>query len=329
VSDIAAPPGSGRATPDWPERTVALPHPGSLRTTLAPFRYGNGDPTTTLSATDFWRATRTPDGDATVHLRMMSQPVKNDRAGLTSRPRHVVVRAWGAGGQWMLDRAPALLGEADPGHVFDDAHPAILHAQRNHPNVRFGASHDLFHELIPAILGQRITGGEALRQWATLVRRLGEPAPGPMPRLMLPPTAQRLATQPVWWFHPLGIEAKRAAAIIASARHASKMWDWADGGSTLAAARLQLIRGVGVWTVANAVGIGLGDPDAVEVGDFHVKHIVCFALDGTPRGTDERMLELLAPYAGQRNRVVKLLLADGHRERAFGPRQRILPMASW
>jgi len=41
------------------------------------------------------------------------------------------------------------------------------------------------------------------------------------------------------------------------------------------------------------------------------------------------MLELLAPYAGQRGRVVRLLLADGHRAPSFGPRKRILPMARW
>jgi 3-methyladenine DNA glycosylase/8-oxoguanine DNA glycosylase len=73
----------------------------------------------------------------------------------------------------------------------------------------------------------------------------------------------------------------------------------------------------------------MGDPDAVAVGDFHLKNVVSFALAGEPRGTDARMLELLAPYAGQRGRVVRLLLADGHRAPSFGPRKRILPMARW
>ena len=73
----------------------------------------------------------------------------------------------------------------------------------------------------------------------------------------------------------------------------------------------------------------MGDPDAVAVGDFHLKNVVSYALAGEPRGTDERMLELLAPYAGQRGRVVQLLLRDGHRAPSFGPRRRILPMAQW
>ena len=58
----------------------------------------------------------------------------------------------------------------------------------------------------------------------------------------------------------------------------------------------------------------------MSVGDFHLPHLVCWALAGEPRGTDERMLELLAPYAGQRGRVIRLLEASGIRAPAFGPR---------
>jgi hypothetical protein len=73
----------------------------------------------------------------------------------------------------------------------------------------------------------------------------------------------------------------------------------------------------------------MGDPDAVAVGDFHLKNLVSFNLAGEARGTDERMLELLTPYKGQRGRVVRLLQLDGRPPPAFGPRQRILPMARW
>jgi hypothetical protein len=47
---------------------------------------------------------------------------------------------------------------------------------------------------------------------------------------------------------------------------------------------------------------------------------VAWALAGEPRGTDERMLELLEPYRGQRGRVVRLLEASGIRAPAYGPR---------
>ena len=67
---------------------------------------------------------------------------------------------------------------------------------------------------------------------------------------------------------------------------------------------LRAFPGIGPWTAAE-VGIrAFGDPDAVSVGDFHLPSVVTWALAGERRGTDERMLELLEPYRGQRGRVV-------------------------
>jgi hypothetical protein len=45
---------------------------------------------------------------------------------------------------------------------------------------------------------------------------------------------------------------------------------------------------------------------------------VAWAFAGEPRGTDERMLELLEPYRGQRGRVEILLEASGIGAPAFG-----------
>ena len=49
----------------------------------------------------------------------------------------------------------------------------------------------------------------------------------------------------------------------------------------------------------------------MSVGDFHLPSMVSWALAGEPRGTDERMLELLEPYRGQRGRVLRLLELTG------------------
>ena len=46
--------------------------------------------------------------------------------------------------------------------------------------------------------------------------------------------------------------------------------------------------------------LALGDPDAISIGDFHLPHLVCFAMAGEPRGTYERMLELLEPFRPHR-----------------------------
>lgn len=288
---------------------------GSRAACLSAYRFGAGDPTTRFGNGEFWRASFTPDGAATLRIAWNSGGIDAE--------------AWGAGRDWMLERVTAMTGELDPGFEFEDAHPAVLRAQRNHPKVRFGASHMLFHELLPTILGQRITAGEAIRQWHLLCRRLGEPAPGPAPGLLLPPSPAALIGRPAWWFHPLGIEAKRAEALRAVAKHAGTLWAWAVLPTAEVVAKLALLPGVGPWTIGSVMASAIGDPDAVAVGDFHLKNLVSYALAGEPRGTDERMLALLAPYAGQRGRVVRLLQLDGHAPPAFGPRHRILPMAQW
>ena len=85
--------------------------------------------------------------------------------------------------------------------------------------------------------------------------------------------------------------------------------------------RLQAFPGVGAWTAAKVALVALGDPDAVPVGDYHLPHAVGYALDGTVRSTDERMLELLDPYRGHRARVIRLLTISGIGAPRFGPKQ--------
>lgn len=287
----------------------------SLRTTLGALRHGGGDPTTIVRRDELWRATLTPDGPATVRI-----------GWATGR---LAVRAWGPGADWLGARAEQMAGLHDPGHRFHDAHPAIMRAQRNHPDLRLGASGTLYHDLLPTVIAQRITGGEAARQWSRLCWRLGEPAPGPELHLRLPPTPERLAHTPSWWFHPLGIERGRAETLRTVARHADRVWEWSRLDPAVCASRLSLLPGVGEWTIGTVLASALGEPDAIAVGDYHLKNIVAHALTGQPRGTDEQMVELLAPYRPHRGRVMRLLLLDGHRAPAFGPRQRILPLHRW
>jgi 3-methyladenine DNA glycosylase/8-oxoguanine DNA glycosylase len=138
-----------------------------------------------------------------------------------------------------------------------------------------------------------------------------------------------LAGRPAWWFHPLGIESKRANALRNVARHAGKLWDWAFLAPADAAALLSRLPGVGPWTIGSVLASALADPDALAVGDFHLKNIIAYNLAGEARASDERMLELLAPYSGQRGRAARLVQLEGRMPPKFGPRHRVLPMARW
>ncbi len=226
-----------------------------LRATLAWFRHGAGDPTTWLDVGGrgpgavgrFVRATWTPDGPATLMIRWAPD---------TS----LSAESWGPGGDWLLARVPAMIGDLDAGapELEVDRHPVVAATASADRQVRLGASSTLYHELLPTIIEQRITSGEAKHQWSRLCHETSEAAPGPFARLLLPPDPELLRRRPSWWFHPLGIERKRAQPLIEVARHASKMWAWADLEPVDAARMLRLIPGIGVWTVGCVLGTGAG-----------------------------------------------------------------------
>lgn len=285
-----------------------------VRRTLSWYRHGRMDPTTRIDETSMTRACWTPDGPATVVVEW-SGPLR--------------VEAWGPGRDHARRAALAMTGIDRPPAPVPDHHRLVTEAARRLQGVRTGASGDLYHALLPTILAQRITAGEAVRQWARLCHELGEPPPGPDLGLLLPPLPERLAGRPAWWFHPLGIEAKRARALTEVARIAGRLWDWALLPSDELAAMLSLVRGVGPWTVGSVLGPVCGDDDAVAVGDYHLPNLVAWNLAGEPRGDDARMLALLEPFRGHRGRVLRLLGLAGARPPAFGPRRRILPMHRW
>lgn len=311
--------------PTFPVSAPAVDRVLDVGATLSWYRHGGGDPTTWLSVSGrgttssgrFVRATFTPDGPGTLVIEWTSDEVRYE--------------AFGPGAAWLEAQAPVMLGANDRvDHRLEDAtHPAVAAAAVAGRAARFGSSGNLYHELLPTIIEQRITIGEAHAQWRRLCSALSDTAPGPFTRLLLPPHPDVLMRQPSWWFHPLGIERKRAEPLIKVGWHASKLWQWARLEPPEAAAKLHLIPGVGQWTVGSVLGPALGDTDAVAVGDYHLKNLIACNLGGAARGTDEQMLELLEPYAGQRGRVVRLLACHGSPPPKFGPKKRVLPMRAW
>ncbi|GGI09575.1 DNA-3-methyladenine glycosylase family protein [Egicoccus halophilus] len=292
-------------------RRFSVPGPLDLLTSLRPLVHSAQDPTIRLRATGVARCTRTPDGPGTIEVT---------RAGDDG----FVARAWGPGAAWLLDRAPALIGADDDRTGFrPELHPHVARAAHRRPGLRLGRTGVAWDGLVPTILAQRVTSIEAARSWTRLVRAHGEAAPGPYD-LRLHPAPDVLAALPYWAYHRFGVERHRAEAIVAAARSAERIQAALTRPGHAAGETICGIRGLGPWTAALVLRIATGDPDQVEVGDFHVKNQVAWALAGEPRATDERMLELLAPFAGHRGRVVRLLLATGVRAPTYGARQRIV-----
>ena len=91
---------------------------------------------------------------------------------------------------------------------------------------------------------------------------------------------------------------------------------------------MERIPGIGIWTSAETVVVSHGDPDALSVGDFHLKNIISWHLAGRPRGSDAEMEELLEEFRPQRARVARLVSLLG-KAPAFGPRMPIRSFAGY
>jgi len=289
------------------ERDFPVDGPLDLRKTLAPLGRGPGDRTLRFVAGRAWRATRTPDGPATISLL---------QAGAVLH-----AEAWGPGAERALEGVPALVGLGQDPASLAGAHPTLANLARRLPGVRIPRTGAVLESLIPAILEQKVIGEEARRALFELVRRHGETAPGPAELGMrLPPAPATLAGLPYYAFHPLGVERRRAELIRRVASRAAWFEAIVDLPLPEAYARLTALPGIGPWTAAEVAVRALGDVDAVSVGDFHLPNLVAFALAGETRATDARMLELLEPYRGHRAQVVRLLELSGIRAPRYGPR---------
>jgi 3-methyladenine DNA glycosylase/8-oxoguanine DNA glycosylase len=303
------------------ERIIESLRPVDLRLTLGPLQHGGRrDPRMQVGAREAWRATRTADGPATLRLRSIS-------------PTTVLAHAWGAGAEAALEAAPELIGADDDPPPLPRAHPLVTDLDRRHPGLRVGRSRAVFDELVPIVLAQRVIGAEASFAYRAMTRAAADPAPPPSgedpraheatpvhPRLLLPPDPSWLVSTGTWDFHRWGVEETRARTIKNAAHYAHRLDETADMAFADARRRLHALPGVGPWTVNEVAMAALGDPDAVSVGDYWLKHVVSNALAGEPRGTDERMLELLEPWRGQRGRVCRLLRRGGPPLPRFGPR---------
>src|SRR5437868_4481846 len=278
--------------------------PLDISLTLSPIGYG---PTMRHQDGALWRATRTPEGAATRRL--------------WHRNGEVEVEGWGPGAGWAVAHARGLWGEEDAYSGFTPGHHALVkRLHREIRGIRVPRTMAVFEALLPSVVLQLVTTEQARESYQHLVNAMGEPAPGPV-ALKLPPTPQRLATTPYWAFHRFGIERRRAETIIRAARSVKRLEEIVTMERERAYRRMLAFPGIGPWTAAKVAGVALGDADAVPVGDYHLPHVVGYALEGTPRSTDERMLELLEPYSGHRGRVIRLLIAAGIGAPRFGPKK--------
>jgi hypothetical protein len=348
VSQQAAPPDLDTGLETALRREWQPPFGVDVRLTLSVHRRGGRDPAYRVDAAGaVWRTSLTPDGPGT--LRITARPAPADPAaavpaaavpaaavpaaavpGASGPPAAVPAaavpgplitgQAWGPGAAWLLDTLPAQLGAHDDLSGFTVRHPVVAELTLRYQGLRIGRTARAFEALVPAVLEQKVVGQEAHRAWRILLRTYGEPAPGPVPAGMrVFPAPSTWARIPSWAWHRAGVEGVRARTIIGAAGVAARLEQICELDPAEADRRLRSLPGIGPWTSAEIRQRAVGDADAVSIGDYHLPKAVGWTLAG--RITDDAgMLELLAPYAGHRYRVARLIELGGGLPPRRGPR---------
>ncbi|WP_255546587.1 DNA-3-methyladenine glycosylase [Glaciihabitans sp. dw_435] len=313
ATELGAPAETDRTGDTAPVRTVYAPgHPLNLKQTLGPLSRGHYDPTLRWDGPAVWRTLNTPSGPATLHL--------------VERRDGISATAWGPGAADAIAGVPELCGHGDDWSELDVSNNAFLaESLRRSPGLRLLRTNAVFEALLPAILEQKVTGIEARRAWRQLILKYGEPAPGPAPDGMrVFPSADVWRRIPSWEWHRAGVgpqrsqTAVRASVVAASLERTLTM---GRGGADVAS-KLRSLPGIGIWTAAETTQRSHGDPDSPSVGDYHLPAVVGWALIGKPVD-DDGMLELLSPWAGHRQRIMRLIGVSGFRKPMFGPRMTI------
>lgn len=265
-----------------------------------PFPFvGTGDPTTRRDGPRVLHASWTPEGPATLCFEGAAAAID--------------VRAYGDGAMYALGQADGLVGDIDDG-AWANGTP-LERAVKRRGGATMTRSLSMADVALRVVFGQRVTSREANTGYRELVRAYGEPAPGPWD-VMLPPRGRVLARIPYYELHRFGVERKRAITMQMIGKRERYLEDCRELPFDEMETQLQKLPGIGPWTTG-CIRAEFGDADAVQVGDYHLPNLVAWGLAREERGDDARMLELLKPYEGSRQRAIRVL----HQSVGHAPRR--------
>lgn len=320
--------------------TLEPTHRVDLGQTFAPLQRGTTDPlfqaVTTPAGRVFWatareqgvgllaRFSRTHSPDLLAPLKVELWEVPEPSRGQGGGRAASALEAFAS-------RLPGWVGERDRWSSFLASPPwgqlpeRLKRARAEAPGLRLPSVGLLSQNLLLAVSEQRVTGLEAMGGMRALLRQYGTPVPAtghpdqPEGMIVFPPP-EAFAAIPDWAYHRAGFDRSRSSAMVNYAHRAASFERFAEANPVGELARaLHAVPGIGPWTIAETLQRYCGHPDAISVGDYHLAHHVTYAFDGT-RGDDARMLQLLAPYAGNRQRVISLIKAAGISEPRRAPR---------
>lgn len=257
-----------------------------FRRSLVLHRFGRYDPTASLDEHGFSKA---------FHWRGQSVRIRIERGDATAS-----LRLHGPKG--LVEQWSASFPPPDGYAEFQPDHGGLVRLHNRFRGLRVVAVPWLYDLACNCVLQQRVRLPEATVSWRRIVERFGSEGVFPSPKQLA-----RLAPPQL---RPCGVDHKRAKTLITLAGQHAIDGVLDDEPSPDELARwLRALPGIGPWTTQMILLFGAGDPNAVPFGDWHLPHVVSMFFRGRRRGSDEQMLELLEPFAGQRGRVARLITA--------------------
>lgn len=265
---------------------------------------GLNDPTIRLERHRFLMARWFMNGSATIEI--------------TEHESKAQVLVWGPAAQEARQFVPSLLGLHDT-PVIDFGNTRLNRMLKPKLNLRLSRSPYLSSTLLSHVLQQQIAWRDAAKIWQRLALRHGHPADGPHP-LKLPLNFNQMRTLPTHHYQSAGLIQNRIPLLREIGRLAWRIDEWYRDSINTYTYRIQRLPQMGPWTTNHALAVSMGEPDVVVTGDYTLPHTVSWALLGKPRSNDAEMQSLLAPFAGNRWRLVRLLWALNISAPRRGPR---------
>ncbi|MCB9557938.1 MAG: DNA-3-methyladenine glycosylase 2 family protein [Deltaproteobacteria bacterium] len=285
--------------------TLKRPADYRLSNALSGLRMGSYDPSLRLSKRAADWAMRGPSGPLAVSVEQ------------TNAALHCQI--WGNDRDWLAPRLPAMLGLEDDPSAFAPEQPQLGQLLRRVGPTPLPRLPLVTERLVQIVLLQLVNYRDATSSWRRLLLADGVDAPGPAGLRTLP-AVEQLAHLPYYALARHGILRRQAETIARVAGQSAVIERAACASDRALQKRLESIPGVGPWTIGYLLGSARADADAVLLGDYKLAKLVCWILAGEQHGDDQRMLELLEPYRGQRYRLVRLLFVAGARLPRRGPR---------
>jgi 3-methyladenine DNA glycosylase/8-oxoguanine DNA glycosylase len=152
-------------------------------------------------------------------------------------------------------------------HALASGDPLLRDLVATRPWIRLPQYLDPFEGTVRAILGQQVSLAAASTMVDRLVRRVGDPAPGPFLAFPRPEAVVALGTQGLL---ELGLTRAKAASLHGLAL-ADLDWDHLrTAPAEQAEAELDALPGIGPWTASYVRMRTLGDRDAFPAADLGV-----------------------------------------------------------